>query len=335
MKASSRSRLNFAVGLATLGVLVALGALAAFFVDRDRPFEARLRVLVTFEEVTGLKIGSAVTLQGLPVGRVEALRAGAGPDGRPRHEAVCAVVRDPASLRFMDSRSSWVLVTENLFGDRHVDVRFGGGGEPLDEGVIIAGATTPGVPEVLDALREAAADLRSWGRALGEAMGAEGDEGTGGASAVASRLKASMEGLEAIAGGLRPVVVGDGTPGSDLRSQVEAMAATLGDLRAIAGELRAAFAGQSSEEWAGTIAEFRAAVAGLARVSSELEAGLEGRGVEPVDLARTLSDIQASAADLREITGRVRATLDGPSRFWRRLRGREGEAPEGEGSSPH
>lgn len=120
------------------GLLVILGIISLVFIAlRAANISAidtseSYRVLVSFENIGGIKERSPVRSSGVLVGRVEEVSL-----DTDIYEAVVAVVIQD-SYRFPDD-SSFSVVSTNLLGDQYIHVTAGGSDEMLGDGDEVVG----------------------------------------------------------------------------------------------------------------------------------------------------------------------------------------------------
>src|SRR5437868_4024317 len=116
-------RAHFAVGLLTIAVVSAVAVAVGFFLAKESPLERTFSVGVRFADVSGLKIGAPVQLQGWYVGRVtQIVLADPAPPRFPRSdwEAVLALRADDEGLRRkLTSTSVFTIQAESVFGNKY------------------------------------------------------------------------------------------------------------------------------------------------------------------------------------------------------------------------
>jgi phospholipid/cholesterol/gamma-HCH transport system substrate-binding protein len=158
-------RLSLVVGGFVL-VALALLAVAILSLSSQRGiFTPRYRLVAFYDKVGGLVPGAEVRLAGTRVGRVETVRLGTRPDGRPAVRVVLQLDRAVAERIRGDSEAA--IATAGLLGDQIVEVSMGtdaaqplaDGAEirtlsPFDLGVMIARGS-----EALDSIRSLAHNL--------------------------------------------------------------------------------------------------------------------------------------------------------------------------------
>lgn len=165
-------RMHFAVGLLTIGVIGAVAIAVGFLLAKESPLDRTYSIGVRFSDVSGLKIGAPVQLQGSYVGRVTAIvLADPAPPRFPQSdwEAVLAIRADDEALRRkLTSASLFTIQAESVFGNKYVNATFGDGGEELKPGAVIPGAVGAGIDartfeklsSALENLSGAAAELK-------------------------------------------------------------------------------------------------------------------------------------------------------------------------------
>jgi ABC-type transporter Mla subunit MlaD len=183
----------FAVGLLTIAMLAGAAGVVVFLLAKESPLDRTFPVRVRFADVSGLKIGAPVQLQGAYVGRVAAIAlADPEPPRFPRSEwrvELALRADDDALRRKLTSTSFFSIQAESVFGNKYVNATFGDGGAPLAPGAVVEGAVGAGIDArtfeklsiALDNLSGAAAELRG-------ILGPEGGGGEPGAANVRTIL---------------------------------------------------------------------------------------------------------------------------------------------------
>jgi phospholipid/cholesterol/gamma-HCH transport system substrate-binding protein len=119
------------IGLAAIGYLtIQLGDLSVIGGGNTYPLTAR------FNNVTGLRSGGVVTMYGLPIGKVGAMRV--DPE---RQQAVVELMIHLGVEIFDDAIAS--IKTEGLIGDKFVSIDPGGSGAALKPGQAIIDTESP------------------------------------------------------------------------------------------------------------------------------------------------------------------------------------------------
>ncbi|TCI97566.1 MlaD family protein [Aeromicrobium sp. IC_218] len=117
------------VAFVVLG-LVATSYLGARYVGID-PFNRGYEVAVTLPEAGGLFDNGEVTFRGVPVGRIDSLEA--------TDEGTTAVLRIDADAPVIPSDVEPAVANRSAIGEQYLDLRGGGTGEPLADGVELDG----------------------------------------------------------------------------------------------------------------------------------------------------------------------------------------------------
>src|SRR5689334_21652671 len=134
-------RVHVVVGLFTIAVGAGIFAVLAFLAAKEASLERTYRVRVRFGDVSGLKIGAPVQLQGSPVGRVTAISLADPPP--PRFPLTdwgvdLALRAHDATLRsLLTSASVFSIQSEGVFGNKYVNATFGDSGAELAPGSIV------------------------------------------------------------------------------------------------------------------------------------------------------------------------------------------------------
>jgi ABC-type transporter Mla subunit MlaD len=195
-------RAHFAVGLLTIALLAAGAVVIGFFLAKESPLERTIPIGVRFADVSGLKIGAPVELQGYYVGRVTAIAlADPQPPRFPRSEweAVLAIrADDPALRRKLTETTVFSIQAESVFGNKYVNATFGDGGAELAPGVVVPGAVGAGIDArtfeklsvALDNLSGAAAELKS---TLGGVAGPDGASGAPNLKEILANLDTTLK----------------------------------------------------------------------------------------------------------------------------------------------
>ena len=150
------ARIEIVVGLfAVFGVLLLVGI---FFVllSKEHAFEGRFDLVAIFDNVSGLKPGSAVQLAGIDVGSVASVQF-----NEQNKAQVVLEIRDRFKQRiYKDARAS--LATMGLLGDKIIIITSGTReAGPINEGAIISTAEYMQIGDILDELRPAMDNIKS------------------------------------------------------------------------------------------------------------------------------------------------------------------------------
>lgn len=156
-------RQNFWVGLFALGIIGMVVALAVFFVGRSQPFEEEFRLRVRFQNAQGLKNGSPVNLQGLPLGAVETIGVEVDPStDKPVLVANLKLRVDPRALEQITHGSTFAIATETIFGDRRIDISFGDPARPpVKNGDTVNGIEQADINQVFQQIQAFASKLNN------------------------------------------------------------------------------------------------------------------------------------------------------------------------------
>lgn len=149
----------FWLGVFSFVVLAIFAGFVVFFIDKSETIGKDFVVNAYFENVGGLKQGAPVMLQGLPVGTVSKIKV-AEKNGKPCHVAVLKISSDPEILKWLRTDCQVRIVTDNLFGDKRIDINFGLTGKPLSNGCEIMGQTSSDLNSVLAELTAVVPELR-------------------------------------------------------------------------------------------------------------------------------------------------------------------------------
>jgi ABC-type transporter Mla subunit MlaD len=156
-------RQNFWVGLFALVIIGMVAALVVFFVGRSQPFEEEFRLNVRFKNAQGIKNGSPVNLQGLPMGSVETIGVEEDPEtNKPVLVAKLKLRYDRSALEQITHGSTFAIATENIFGDRRIDISFGDPGKPkVKNGDTVNGVEQADINQVFQQIQAFAAKLNN------------------------------------------------------------------------------------------------------------------------------------------------------------------------------
>ncbi len=155
------ARRNFWLGIFTLTVLGVVAYFVLFFVGKSQPFEEEFKIHVRFKNTQGLKNGSPVFLQGLPMGNVENMGVESDPQSRqPVLVAHLKLRNDRNALERITQGSSFTIAMENVFGDRRIDISFGDPTQPrLKNGDSVNGVEASDINSVFKQINDFAAKL--------------------------------------------------------------------------------------------------------------------------------------------------------------------------------
>jgi phospholipid/cholesterol/gamma-HCH transport system substrate-binding protein len=136
-------------------VIVALLVIAGgvFYVTGGNAFTSRYRLVTLLPEVDGLDLGAPVTLDGVAVGNVDAIRVTSPEPGQPPNpdhsvEVEMRVNRDYQQYIRSDSVAS--LVTEGFLGNRVVSLQRGYVGKVLQNGDEVPGTEEKAMKQIVE-----------------------------------------------------------------------------------------------------------------------------------------------------------------------------------------
>jgi len=269
-----------------IAALVASAVVIGFFLSKESPLSATYAIDIRFDDVAGLKEGAPVTLQGAHVGRVEALSlVEKDPPRFLRSSWVARVaIRDEPWIRSkLTPASTFAVQPESLFGNKFVNVTFGEEGPPLAPGSVVQGVVAAGVDaRTFDKLSVA---LDNFSGAAAELRGilasATGGAPSGGTTAVGAT-------------GTAHVGV-DGQP-------PEAPSATA----------------QKAPSIQATLANLDETLKNTAESTRALKEALSTENQEKAKT--TFDDLSKSAANLAQVTERMKSGMDSWSETMERLR---------------
>lgn len=149
----------FWLGVFSFVVLAIFAGFVVFFIDKSETIGKDFIINAYFDNVGGLKQGAPVMLQGLPVGMVSKIKV-AEKNGKPCHVAILKISNDPEVLKWLRTDCQVRIVTDNLFGDKRIDINFGATGKPLSNGCEVMGQTSNDLNSVLGELSTVVPELR-------------------------------------------------------------------------------------------------------------------------------------------------------------------------------
>lgn len=140
-----------------VGIFVLVGILvvvvAVFYVTGSGAWGAKYRLVTYMPEVNGLAVGAPVTLDGVEIGNVEAVRMAPRKPGQTRDEnrnveVVMRIKRQFQEDIRADSKAS--LITSGFVGDRNVTIERGYTGPVLRDGQEVAAVEEKSIQEVVE-----------------------------------------------------------------------------------------------------------------------------------------------------------------------------------------
>ncbi|MBI5511463.1 MAG: MCE family protein [Deltaproteobacteria bacterium] len=267
----------------------------------------------------GLQVGAPVKLSGVKIGRVAALsllRADATPapavvvpelarDEQPRVRARLRLERDLRSL--LTERSRLYIGTQGLIGETYVELDPGdaAGVSPLAEGASVRGVDAP-------RLHVLALQLSTLAGTLGALAGLGREEGLGALSRALASLVATLSGVAS-------------DRKAELSSVIADAAAVAADLKAVSARLRAAAV--EGDLLPALLRDSAASAALLRRDLPELVQGATlglkavlsltekvSRATDTADLAALTTQLQATLANLNQVSVDAQKVMDGVRR---------------------
>jgi phospholipid/cholesterol/gamma-HCH transport system substrate-binding protein len=136
----------------------------------QRPFARRVYLHTSFRDIAGLTVGAPVRLGGVDVGSVQEIRFAPALEVKEVSVTLGVQARYLSRIR-ADSRAA--LTPKGLLGDLTVTITVGSAGAaPLQDGAFIPGIEGQGLADMVSALQEGIADMRSVSRTLGDRVDA-------------------------------------------------------------------------------------------------------------------------------------------------------------------
>lgn len=309
MASGESYRLELRVGLLLIAGIIAL--VGVILVSERFSFEGDYEVTAYLRDAGGLRVGSPVTLAGLPIGKVKAIVTDSGDAGYPVRVtmAIKDTYRLPASFEL-------TVATAGIFGDAylafagtkvadtdHELLPRDGTAEVRAARGVIESATQQGlrllssVNELVD--EEARADIKRMLRATADlaeestALARQFREQTTGISETLARLDRTIEGIDAARAALVPRIEASlarlDQIGGRLQPAMDQAQATLGSVERTSDAVRGLVADNGGEIQA-LLADLRASLASVRTVADQVK---DGEGL----LQRLISD-RALAEDV-------------------------------------
>lgn len=148
------------LGMFAAAVVAAILLFVGIVVGRSNPLESKHTIYVEFDDLKGIRAGTPVSIQGHVVGAVSRIAPDPQNAGPP---LLVAELRLSADERFTDwirEDSKFIIVNQNLFGDKRIDITFGSPERPkLPDGARVRATPTASVQDVLDKITDTAVTL--------------------------------------------------------------------------------------------------------------------------------------------------------------------------------
>lgn len=148
------------LGMFAAAVAAAILLFVGIVVGRSNPLEPKHTIYVEFDDLKGIRAGTPVSIQGHVVGAVSRIAPDPQNGGPP---LLVAELRLSADERFTDwirDDSKFIIVNQNLFGDKRIDITFGTPDRPkLPDGARVRATPTASVQDVLDKITDTAVTL--------------------------------------------------------------------------------------------------------------------------------------------------------------------------------
>jgi ABC-type transporter Mla subunit MlaD len=235
----------FATGLFSIAALIAVAATLGFLYSKEAPIRETFPLRVRFADVSGLRLGAPVMLQGAHIGRVASLRL-ADPEP-PRFktsgwEVELAIRADDADIRRkLTTTSVFTIQPESVFGNKYVNASFGDGGAALEPRAVIEGAVGAGI------------DARTF-----------------------EKLSSALENLSGAAAELRGLIAEDAASGRpNIRNSLAKLDSTLANAAEASAILKEALSIENQTKMRQTFDDLSKSAANLANVTERMKAGMD------------------------------------------------------------
>jgi phospholipid/cholesterol/gamma-HCH transport system substrate-binding protein len=152
-----------------IGILLIAGGI--FYVTGGTSFTSRYRLLTRLPEVDGLALGAPVTLDGVEIGNVDAIRLTPPSPGQAvdPNESVQVEMRLNRNYQeYIRSDSTATLLTQGFLGDRVVSVQRGYTGRVLENGEQVPGVEEKAMKEIVERGADLMQNLNSLSVEIGD-----------------------------------------------------------------------------------------------------------------------------------------------------------------------
>lgn len=349
-------KINLWVGIYSMIILVVSSVFIMLFLGKTNPFQKSISLVVNFDNVEGLKVGSNVNLEGFSIGRVVDIKLSQDPKrGRPRHQVMLKIVNNPEYLHWITHDSKFQIVNDNFFGDKHVDITFSTKGKAVSDMDEMEGVQTASINEILRNLQRITQNAEELIQKAGRM--ASGVSGGGGIAATLDSFQTAVQNISALSSKIKTIL--DGSPSFQLERTLKNIDQTSANLALITkrfdllvkndakgitqsiGNLEKSMVNfqrisKTLENQLGgekgkalllmirqSVDDFASTSKNMAKFTSEMNKSLNATSKQNVDLAKTMKDLSAGAENLRKITDRILNTMEAPNRVWNRIFGKK------------
>ncbi len=131
-----KSTMETTVGIFIVIGLISIGYMAVKLGDLTLFADSTYTIRARFASVAGLRVGSAVQMLGIEVGKVEALTLD------QEKQVAMATLRIQKAVTIYDDAMA-AIKTAGLIGDKYVQIDPGGAGTPMEENALIVDTSAP------------------------------------------------------------------------------------------------------------------------------------------------------------------------------------------------
>ena len=157
------------LGMFAAAVAAAILLFVGIVVGRSNPLESKHTIYVEFDDLKGIRAGTPVSIQGHVVGAVSRISPDPQSAGPPMLVAELRISADERFTDWIRDDSKFIIVNQNLFGDKRIDITFGSPDRPkLPDGARVSATPTASVQDVLDKITDTAVTLTSAIRSVTE-----------------------------------------------------------------------------------------------------------------------------------------------------------------------
>ena len=133
------------LGMFCAAVLTAMMGLVVIVIDRSNPLEAKHTIFVEFDDLKNVRTGTPVSVQGMVIGAVARIEPKERKGAPPVLVAELRLSADERYTRWIREDSRFVIVNQNLFGDKRIDISFGSESKPeILDGAYVRATSFPG-----------------------------------------------------------------------------------------------------------------------------------------------------------------------------------------------
>ena len=218
----------------------------------------------------------------------------------------------PANRKWIRPDSRFQVLSDNLLGNKLVEISWGTTGAPLADGSTVIGEHPVSIEGILKDLRRTVRSTAGVAERLDKALKILDRDGGDGLAQSITQLQQSLADMSAVTGELRLLFEKDSRDPQSLRATLADLRKASGNAAALMEELKAGLRSPDGKQrkLGEILTNLEKTAANSSEVTESVKKMLGGRqGSKPVDLQKTLQDLEVSAKNLKDITESTKSMM--------------------------